>query len=81
MKDEKVKNWFRRGNNSEQFKTVMFVTATPGEKLLKILKETEAKFRISDDFRIKFVSNAGIKLKSVQKRKSINDKACNDIVG
>ena len=56
----------------------MFVEATPGDKLLKMLKETESKFRISDDFRIKFVTKAGIKLKSVLQRKSIISKTCED---
>ena len=54
----------------------MFVTATPGDKLLKMLKETESKFRIRDDFRIKFVSKAGMQLKSVLQRKSIRNKTC-----
>ena len=49
-KTNKVKNWFKKGKNSDVFKTVMFVDATPGDKLLKMLKHTETKHRISDDF-------------------------------
>ena len=56
----------------------MFVDATPGDKLLKMLKHTEAKHRISDDFRIKFVSKAGIKLKSLLLRKHMRTKTCEE---
>ena len=54
-KDNKVKKWFKSGENCDKFKTVMIVNATPGDKLLKMLKETESRFRISDEFRIEFV--------------------------
>ena len=77
-KNDKVKNWFRQGVNSDQFKSVMFVDATPGDKLLKMLKSTESKFMISENFRIKFVPKAGIKLKSLLQRKSIKDQTCTD---
>ena len=56
----KIYSWFRRDKNVI---SVMFVEATPGDKLLKMLRETEHDNKISDDCRIKFVSKAGIKLK------------------
>ena len=45
----------------------MFVTATPDDKLLKMLKETESKYIISNDFRIKYVPKAGIKLMNLSR--------------
>ena len=77
-KKDKVNNWFRKGKQAEHLKTVVFVTATPGDKLLKMIKETESKHRVSDEFRIKFVSKAGTKLKNVLQRKSIREKTCED---
>ena len=77
-KDDKAKNWFKKGKNGSNFKSVMFVEATPGDKLLKMLQETESKFRISDNFRIKFVSKAGVKLKNVLVRKSTKEVPCSD---
>ena len=56
----------------------MFVDATPGDELLKMLKDTEKKHMISEDFRIKFVSKAGVKLKSLLQNRNIKGKTCND---
>ena len=42
--------------------------ATPGDKLIKMLKETESKFRVSDNCRIKFVSKSGVKLVNLLQR-------------
>ena len=47
----------------------MFIKATPGYKLLKIMRETEDKYRISNDQRIKIVSKAGSKLVNLVERK------------
>ena len=47
----------------------MFVDATPGDGLLKLLKNTEEKFKISEDCRIKFVSKSGHKLINLMKKK------------
>ena len=80
-KNDKVRNWFRKGQNSNKFKSVMFVDATPGDKLLKMLKNTESKFMISDNFRIRFVSKAGVKLKSLLQKKSISQITCSDVNG
>ena len=60
MNKKKSHSWFQ--NNTEKYATVMFVEATPGDKLLKMLKATEDKFRIADNLRIKFVSKCGPKL-------------------
>ena len=41
--NDKVKNWFKKGKNGGKFKSVMFVDATPDDRLLKMLKNTEEK--------------------------------------
>ena len=56
----------------------MFVEATPGDKLLKILKETEEKYKIADDMRIKFVAKSGIKLKDILQKKNPLETNCDD---
>ena len=57
---KKSTNWFNKG--TQKYATVMFVEATENDKLLKMLKETEDKFRIADDVRIKLVSKTSPKL-------------------
>ena len=62
-KSEKTKkkyNWFRGENDN--FKSVMFVDPTPGDTLIKMLRQTENTHRIADNMRIKFVSKSGSKL-------------------
>ena len=53
-------NWFRKGN--PQIRSVMFVESTPNSELLKMLRNTEQKFMIDEDCRIKFVEKSGTKL-------------------
>ena len=55
----KKSKWFSKENN--KFKTVIFVEPSPNGELLKLLKETESKFPINDDERIKFIEKAGVK--------------------
>ena len=79
MKEKKDKrdNWYKSKNDSESiYKTVMFVEATPGDELLKMLKETEEKFKISDNHRIKFISKSGMKLGQMLQRKDPFLKVC-----
>ena len=40
----------------------MFVESTPNSELLKMLRNTEQKFMIDEDCRIKFVEKSGTKL-------------------
>ena len=56
--------------------SVMFVDATPGDKLLKMFRETEDKYRISDECRIKFVAKSGIKLKHILVKKDPFENYC-----
>ena len=48
----------------------MFVDATPGDRLMKMLKITEEKFKISEDIRIKIVSKSGSKLINLLQNKN-----------
>ena len=76
-KKSKARTWFQRDGNTK-FKSVMFVDATPGDKLLKMMKETEEKFKISEELRIKFVAKSGSKLRDIlQKKNPLNNK-CGD---
>ena len=75
-KRNKKKNWFKAKQNDSKYKSVMFVEATPGDSLLKLLKHTEEKFKISNDIRIKFVSKSGQKLLNLMKKKDPFAKNC-----
>ena len=72
-KQKKKNNWFKPQNEKTSYASVMFVDATPEDKLLKTFKDIEDKFRISDKERIKFVSKTGTKLSHlVQQRDPFN---------
>ena len=63
-KHDKKKNWYKRNsrnNIGNKFSSVFFVPATPGGLLLKMLKETEEKFQIDENSRIKFIETSGRK--------------------
>ena len=47
----------------------MFVEATKDDKLLKMFKDTEEKYKVSEEFRIKFVPKSGVKLKDLITKK------------
>merc|ERR1711954_264825 len=69
-KTEKKTNWFKKDVSDSKFKSVLFIDATPGDKLLKMIKNTEEKFKIADDKRIKIVSRAGVKLINIFEKKN-----------
>ena len=54
----------------------MFVEASEGDELVKILRKTEDTHRISDDIRIKIVSKTRTKLKDLLVRKDPFEKNC-----
>ena len=58
--------------------SVMFIEATPGDRLLKMLKQTEETHKISDNHRIKIVTKAGTKLKHLLERKDPFMSKCSD---
>ena len=71
----KMKTWFKQKNRN--FVSVMFVDATRDDKLLKMLRETEEQFKVSDDFRIKFVPKSGVKLKQLITKRDPFQGECN----
>ena len=73
----KKTKWFKNAEN--KYKTVMFVDSTPGDKLLKKLRETEQKHKISESMRIKFVSKSGIKLINKFEKKDPFQKPCDSV--
>ena len=77
-KQSKKKIWFKGKNCDERYKSVMFIDATPGDKLVKLMKEVEEKFRIADDQRIKIVSKGGTKLVNLFERKNPFLENCKD---
>ena len=56
----------------------MFVDATPGDKLLKMIEDTEEKYKIAPDHRIKIVSKTGSKLVNLFERNNPFEKKCKD---
>ena len=60
-------SWFR--SKSDKYKTVMFVDATPNDELIKMLRNTEKRYMIDENHRIKFVSKVGMKLIHMFQRK------------
>ena len=64
-KEKKRSTWFKGKDGKSNFKSVMFVDSSENDELVRILKETEDKHRVSDDIRIKIVSKSGTKLKDI----------------
>ena len=56
----------------------MFVEATPGDQLLKLIKQVEEKYKISEDHRIKKVTKTGAKLCNILERKNLFQKNCDE---
>ena len=56
MKEKSKVHWFQKGNGSENVKSVIFVEATPEDRLIRMLRQTEAQHKISDTSRVKFVT-------------------------
>ena len=67
-KQNKIRNWFKNDKGKTKFTSVIFVEATPDDKLLRMLKEKEHNYQI-DNFRFKFVPKSGIKLRDILQRK------------
>ena len=73
----KRNNWFKSHTNNN-YVTVMFIDATPGDQLLKTFKDIENKYMISENQRIKFVSKSGTKLKNIVCKKDPFERNCED---
>ena len=77
-KINKQNHWFKQSNDL-QYSSVIFVEATPGDKLLKSLKHIEEENKISDKDRIKFVSRSGTKLINVLQKRDPFNSQCDKI--
>ena len=77
-KSNKKANWFKGKQRDSNYKSVLFVEATPGETLLKLLKETEERYKIADDCRIKLVSKSGSKISNLIVKKDPFAINCNE---
>ena len=58
-------NWFRAGDGSTQFKTVLFVPTTPNSALAKLLRRHEEQNLQGRSSRIKIVEKAGRSIKQI----------------
>ncbi len=74
-KQNKKTRWFKKSEDNI-FSTVMFVECTPEEKLIKMLKDTEERFMVASNKRIKFVSKTGTKLVNLLQRKNPFEENC-----
>ena len=63
-------NWWNAAKAKVQYKTVLFVTPTPGEILLKRLQKREAELNKDPKDRVKMVEKGGMKIKNILCRKN-----------
>ena len=78
-KSKKRNTWYQGKQCDSNYKSVLFVEATPGDTLIKRLKETEERFKIAENCRIKLVSKSGNKLSSLIEKKNPFAVNCNEI--
>ena len=64
LKAKKKFNWWNSAKSKIQYKTVLFVTPTPGGVLAKELREREAELKNSKE-RIKVEEKGGLKIKDI----------------
>ena len=77
-KELKKNNWFKNHISEIQYGAVMFVDATPNDRLLKLFKHIENTHKINDMNRIKFVSKSGTKLSHIVSKKDPFQTNCGD---
>ena len=73
-KEAKKETWFQ--NKDNKFASVFFVPPTPNSVLLKRLKDTEEKYQIDKNSRIKFVEVSGRKYVDFFKQNDPFSKKC-----
>ena len=76
QKREKKINWFQGKTCDSKFKSVLYVEAMPGDTLLKMIKETEEKYKISEEVRLKIVSKSGYRLANLLQNKNPAKRNC-----
>ena len=64
-KSEKKSNWWNTQKSKIQYKSVLFVTPTPGDVLAKELQKREEELNKNNDERIKIVEKGGLKIKDI----------------
>ena len=70
QKSIKKSNWWNTKSSKVQYKSVMFVTPTPGEVLMKSLQKRELELNKNDKERVKFVEKGGMKVKNILYKKN-----------
>ena len=65
LKSEKKYNWWNNGSQNIQYKSVLFVTPSPGGVLIKGLKKREEELNRNNPERIKFIEKGGRKIKDI----------------
>ena len=70
QKSRKRSNWWNTVKSKVQYKTVLFVTPTPGEILMKALQKREKELNRDDKERVKFVEKGGMKIKNILCKKN-----------
>ena len=61
----KRQNWWNKDNSKVQYKSVLFVTPTPGGVLAGEIRKREAELNKESGERIKVVERAGMKIKDI----------------
>ena len=69
-KMNKKQNWWNSGKSKIQYKSVLFVTPTPGGVLAAELRQREADLNKHSEERIKIVEKGGLKIKDILSSKS-----------
>ena len=75
-RSQKKSSWYKKSNDRSPFVSVMYVEATPDDKLIKMIRHTESMHKISETQRIKFVSKSGVKLVNLLQRKDPFEQNC-----
>ena len=79
---KKKLNWWNIEKSKIKYKSILFVTPTPGGVLLKDLEKREAELNKNADERIKMVEKGGLKIKdilgtkSTVKKSNCQEKSC-----
>ena len=82
QKAKKKCNWWNAKESKIQYKSVLFVTPTPGGVLAKELQKREAELNKNTEERIRIVEKGGLKIKDILgsknpfKKSNCNQKTC-----
>ena len=71
----KKHNWWNKENSKVQYKSVLFVTPTPGGVLASEIRKREAELNRHSGERIKVVERAGMKIKDILSSKNTLNKS------